>query len=456
MRIHIAGWLMLGMAACGSESTELMDVDNGELSANSSWQVCAKEGETCAFTGTRRVRYGVAGRFTRAKRLTDGTPCTNEVFGDPAIGTAKQCQMEVANDAVPPTVVSPPVVPTPNVPTTNVPTSGKTVLLYPISSDTSADVVAAKASTINALPGNAITVAVNSATYNFYQVRHSADEWRQGLAALRKSGITKSVYVKTEASNFVAAPPLFTNTAQWNDIIIPNIVDLLTVLGEAKYNWVNDNEPYPWAPEARKEFYRDPADSDLYAGKAPADVRNLAYSWGQKIGAAIASKHPTCTVVTLHGPYEAIPSADSFKIARGGQGGELFPTSYALAGWLFAGMYENSGSANHVDGGELYNLRTASEFQLSSDTRAALYADSSKLPFAKTPAQWRGLERGFGIWSQAYQGYTMSPSEFTAATKNAIAAATPKAVVWLYIDDQQKAVYDLGHPFTKSLRDAGL
>jgi hypothetical protein len=450
MRIHITGWLMLGMAACASDSKELVDEGSAELGANSTWQVCAKEGETCAFTGTLRVRYGVNGRFTRPKRFTNGTPCTREVFGDPAIGVGKQCEMEVPNTPVPPVVVPPTPVPPTDV------GIGKTVLIYPISSDTSADIVATKASTINALPGNAITVAVNATTYNFYQVRHPADDWRKGLAALRAAGVTKRIYVKTEMSNFVNAPPLFTNDAHWNNIIIPNIVDLLTVLAEAKYDWVNDNEPYPWAPEYRKEFYRDPAEGDLYPGRAPAEVRNLAYAWGEKIGAAIASKHPSCTVVTLHGPYEAIPGADSFKIARGGQGGQLFPTSYSLAGELFAGMYESSASANHVDGGELYNLRSAGEFQLSSDTRAALYADPSKLPFAKKPAQWRTLERGFGIWSQASQGYTMSPSEFTTATKNAIAAATPKAVVWLYIDDQQKAVYDLGHPFTKSLHDAGL
>ena len=51
---------------------------------------CATEGAPCAFTGTMEVRYGANGSFF-FKTLTDGTACTNEVFGDPAPDTPKQC-----------------------------------------------------------------------------------------------------------------------------------------------------------------------------------------------------------------------------------------------------------------------------------------------------------------------------------------------------------------------------
>jgi len=36
------------------------------------------------------VRYGANGLFV-VKTLTDGTACTNEVFGDPAPDVAKSC-----------------------------------------------------------------------------------------------------------------------------------------------------------------------------------------------------------------------------------------------------------------------------------------------------------------------------------------------------------------------------
>jgi len=54
------------------------------------WEFCANENETCAFTGTRQVRYGAAGLYAY-RNATDGTACTNAVFGDPAPNMAKHC-----------------------------------------------------------------------------------------------------------------------------------------------------------------------------------------------------------------------------------------------------------------------------------------------------------------------------------------------------------------------------
>jgi hypothetical protein len=54
------------------------------------WTFCAEEGGVCAFTGTMVVRYGANGSFF-VETLTNGTACTNAVFGDPAPGTPKQC-----------------------------------------------------------------------------------------------------------------------------------------------------------------------------------------------------------------------------------------------------------------------------------------------------------------------------------------------------------------------------
>ena len=54
------------------------------------WTFCAPEGGFCAFAGTTEVRYGGNGVYTY-KTLSNGTACTNSVFGDPVAGTAKQC-----------------------------------------------------------------------------------------------------------------------------------------------------------------------------------------------------------------------------------------------------------------------------------------------------------------------------------------------------------------------------
>lgn len=67
------------------------------------WSACARENEICAFTGTREVRYGVNGNYI-TRTLSGGTPCTNAVFGDPIVGSAKTCA--VASALLPPVVTA--------------------------------------------------------------------------------------------------------------------------------------------------------------------------------------------------------------------------------------------------------------------------------------------------------------------------------------------------------------
>jgi hypothetical protein len=59
------------------------------------WTVCASEGGVCAFSGTQEVRYGASGSYFY-KTLSDGTACTNSVFGDPVYGTPKRCDTRPA------------------------------------------------------------------------------------------------------------------------------------------------------------------------------------------------------------------------------------------------------------------------------------------------------------------------------------------------------------------------
>ncbi|MCX7357649.1 MAG: hypothetical protein NT015_05850 [Alphaproteobacteria bacterium] len=56
---------------------------------------CANEDGRCNFSGSRFVRYGAGDRFT-VRLLTDGTDCTNTVFGDPVPNVRKACYLESA------------------------------------------------------------------------------------------------------------------------------------------------------------------------------------------------------------------------------------------------------------------------------------------------------------------------------------------------------------------------
>jgi Flp pilus assembly pilin Flp len=57
------------------------------------WQFCADENGYCSFSGTYLVRYGIAGNWVK-KTSTDGISCSNDVFGDPAPGVLKICQVK--------------------------------------------------------------------------------------------------------------------------------------------------------------------------------------------------------------------------------------------------------------------------------------------------------------------------------------------------------------------------
>ena len=69
------------------------------------WVDCAAEGGTCAFSGTRQVRYGANGSYAY-RSGTGSVSCTNGVFGDPIYGTAKTCQYAADAASAPTPVVT--------------------------------------------------------------------------------------------------------------------------------------------------------------------------------------------------------------------------------------------------------------------------------------------------------------------------------------------------------------
>lgn len=67
----------------------------------STWTKCANEWQTCSFSGTRRVRYGLNGTYA-IRTATGSIACTNAVFGDPLPGADKICEYETTTDPTPP------------------------------------------------------------------------------------------------------------------------------------------------------------------------------------------------------------------------------------------------------------------------------------------------------------------------------------------------------------------
>jgi Flp pilus assembly protein TadG len=54
---------------------------------------CSSENGTCTFSGTKLIRYGKNSTWTY-KTFTNTTGCNNVVFGDPLVGTVKECGVQ--------------------------------------------------------------------------------------------------------------------------------------------------------------------------------------------------------------------------------------------------------------------------------------------------------------------------------------------------------------------------
>ena len=90
---------------------------------------CANEGAFCSFSGTQQVRYGANGQYV-TKTLTNGTACTNAIFGDPIVGVAKTCEVlaSVSAPAITPKP-APTETPTPTATPTPTPTPTPTAVV---------------------------------------------------------------------------------------------------------------------------------------------------------------------------------------------------------------------------------------------------------------------------------------------------------------------------------------
>lgn len=66
-----------------------------QTSTTTAFSKCADEGQTCSFSGTQQVRYGAAGKFSY-QTATGSIQCSNSIFGDPAYGIVKSCEVSAS------------------------------------------------------------------------------------------------------------------------------------------------------------------------------------------------------------------------------------------------------------------------------------------------------------------------------------------------------------------------
>ncbi|MBK4737571.1 right-handed parallel beta-helix repeat-containing protein [Noviherbaspirillum pedocola] len=82
-----------------SPFTSTAPVTSSPTDTSTNWVPCANEWGVCNFSGTRQVRFGVNGQYVY-KTVTGPVSCTNDVFGDPAVGYAKNCAYAVVTSSL--------------------------------------------------------------------------------------------------------------------------------------------------------------------------------------------------------------------------------------------------------------------------------------------------------------------------------------------------------------------
>jgi len=167
-----------------------------------------------------------------------------------------------------------------------------------------------------------------------------------------------------------------------------------------------------------------------YPGKSLQEYQDQARLRGRQVMEAMTAPYPGLTMIVLHGPYLSEPKAPH----------PLFPSwerVNRLQGPFFAGLVEGAGPASKcVDGGELYHLRSAEEFQRSYDWRKSELASErvncTYLP-AAVRARWPGtVEIAFGLYDRPFRGTPMDPPILRSCVSRALSRTD--RYVWLYIE----------------------
>jgi hypothetical protein len=216
-------------------------------------------------------------------------------------------------------------------------------------------------------------------------------------------------------------PPDFFD--DWS-VTIQNFANAAQALKEAGLKGiVFDNEQYfsPWG---------DYPTGVKYLNRTLADYQAQARLRGKQLMQAMVARFPDIAVITLHGPTVSEP-----KVPQ-----SLFPLWYMgneLLGPLFVGMMEGTPTgALNIDGGELYDLRTADEFLQTYNWRKYTHPsdalNSTLIPPALRPS-WPGKSSlSYGVYDRPFGGAPMDSTILRTTLANALRQSD--RYTWFYTE----------------------
>jgi hypothetical protein len=235
-------------------------------------------------------------------------------------------------------------------------------------------------------------------------------------------GLPFSTLTQNFALIFGSTPPDFFDS--WT-VTVQNFANAARAVRDSGLKGiVFDNEQYfrPWA---------NYPDGVRYPSRSLKEYQDQARLRGREVMQAMVAQFPEIVVVTLHGPYVSEPKApSSLGFPQWWMGNELL-------GPFFAGFMEGKGAAAvNVDGGELYTLRTAEQFQGSYLWRRYdIASDAVNCAFIPPAlrAVWPDRSNiGFGVYDRPFGGASMDPTILRATIANALRQAD--RYVWFYAE----------------------
>lgn len=190
-----------------------------------------------------------------------------------------------------------------------------------------------------------------------------------------------------------------------------------------------DNEEY----SRRLLNYPDNVD---YANRYSLDeYRNQMRLRGRQIMEAMRQEFPGIVLLNTRGPYKS--EEDTPDFVRPGS-----PDRSELLGPLFVGFVEGANSqATVIDGGQLYQYRTASDFansyQWRKNTIASAEVDSEFIPQNVRDRWSSAVDVSFGVFNQPYASLDnrlgdMNPTTLQSTLTNAL--NTGDKYVWFYAE----------------------
>ncbi|MFZ1429096.1 MAG: hypothetical protein WAS21_20265 [Geminicoccaceae bacterium] len=209
--------------------------------------------------------------------------------------------------------------------------------------------------------------------------------------------------------------------------VIDNWVTLARASRDAGMTgFIFDNEPY------NGEVWIYPRDVKHAAAYSLADYQKQYRRRGKELMTALTQVWPKLRFLVMHGPYLSDRRTPDHVVLDQGA-----VTDRDLSGFFFAGLLEAAtGPAKVIDGGEVYQYRSRSDFANSyryrKHTMPAL-AGGPLIPASLRPLWSSRSDIAFGVFDEQWiPEYPMNLDIFETTLTNALRQAD--SYVWLYAE----------------------